>query len=69
MPKKVELHSWSARQAVAILTVENIELSDFGRDVLSRIERGIISHTEAKEEILARARLKASTVQKLEFDK
>ena len=34
MSKKPELKSWNARQAVAILAVDNIKLSNFGYDVL-----------------------------------
>lgn len=61
MPKKPELKTWSARHAVAILAVDNIQLSEFGLDVLKRNEEGLISYDEAKEEILLRARLRAAT--------
>lgn len=59
MKEKPELKSWSAKQAVAILAVDNIHLSDHGYDVLKRIEDGLITHEEAKEEILLRARARA----------
>lgn len=55
-----ELKTWSAQQAVAILAVDNVRLSDFGYDVLKRNESGIISYEQAKEEILSRARAKVS---------
>lgn len=58
MVKKVEFKSWSAKQAVAILAVDDVQLSTFGQDVLKRNEEGLISYEEAKEEILQRARLK-----------
>jgi len=56
MSKKFELKSWSAKQAVAILAVDNIRVSDHGREVLKRIEDGHITHEQAKEEIVRRAR-------------
>lgn len=58
MSKKPELKSWSARQAVAILAVDNIKLSNFGYDVLKRNEDGLITYQQAKEEVLNRARAK-----------
>lgn len=60
MPKKPELKTCSARHAVAILAVDNIQVSEFGLDVLKRNEEGLISYDEAKEEILLRARLRAA---------
>jgi hypothetical protein len=60
MSKKTELKSWSSKQAVAILAVDNITLSDFGYDVLKRNEDGLITYEQAKEEILSRARAKVS---------
>jgi len=56
MSKKPELRSWSSKQAVAILAVDNIRVSDYCVELLKRIEDGHITHEEAKEEILRRAR-------------
>lgn len=58
MKKPKVLKSWSARQAVAILAVDNIKVSDFGYDMLQRREEGSISYEQAKQEVLARARNK-----------
>lgn len=58
MNKPKTLKSWSARQAVAILAVDNIKVSDFGFDMLQRREEGTISYEQAKQEILSRARNK-----------
>ncbi len=58
MGKKPELKSWNARQAVAMLAVDNIKLSNFGYDVLKRNEDGLITYQQAKEEVLNRARAK-----------
>jgi len=58
MSKKPELKTWSARQAVAILAVDNIKLSHFGYDVLKRNEDGLITYQQAKEEVLKRAKAK-----------
>lgn len=60
MSKKPVFRSWSARQAVAILAVDNISPSEHGLDVLQRIEDGLITHEQAREEILRRARAIAS---------
>lgn len=54
----------SSRQAVAILGVEDIKLSDFGYEVLKRVEDGSISYKQAKEEILSRARTTAVIAKK-----
>jgi hypothetical protein len=64
MSKKPELKSWSSKQAVATLAVDNITLSDFGYDVLKRNEDGLITYEQAKEEILSRARAKVSATTK-----
>lgn len=56
MSKKSDLKSWSAKQAVAILAVDNIHTSDHGHELLKCIEDGHITHEQAKEEILRRAR-------------
>lgn len=60
MSKKPVLKSWSARQAVAILAVDNIHPSELGLDVLKRIEDGLITHQQAREEILRRAKAQVS---------
>lgn len=54
------LKSWSSMQAVAILAVDNIRVSEFGHDVLKRKEDGLVTFEEPKKEILTRARAKAS---------
>lgn len=54
--EKKALRTWSSKQAVAILAVDNIKISDFGVDLLKRKEDGLISYDEAREEIKARAR-------------
>lgn len=58
MRKNAVFKSWSARQAEAILAVDNIKISGSGRDVLRRYDEGHISYDEAKDEILRMARLK-----------
>jgi len=60
MSKRPVLNSWSSKQAVAILAVDNIKVSDYGLDVLKRIEDGLITHAQAREEIVRRARAKIS---------
>lgn len=60
MSKKTVLKSWSAKQAVAIMAVDNIRPSEHGLDVLRRLEDGLITHELAKEEILRRARAMVS---------
>ncbi|GGH63779.1 hypothetical protein GCM10010975_29930 [Comamonas phosphati] len=54
------LKSWAARQAVAILAVDNIKVSDFGYDLLRRREEGLITYEQAREEIRSRARSMAA---------
>ncbi|WP_205191365.1 antitoxin VbhA family protein [Burkholderia sp. LMG 13014] len=51
-----KLKSWSAKQAVDILAVDNIKVSDFGYDLLKRREEGLITYEQAREEIKARAK-------------
>ena len=51
MNKPKVLKSWSARQAVALLAVDNIKVSDFGYSMLQRREEGTISYEQAKQEI------------------
>lgn len=51
-----KLKSWSAKQAVDILAVDNIKASDFGYDLLKRREEGLITYEQAREEIKARAK-------------
>lgn len=67
-PQKT-LKTWSARQAVALLAVDNIKVSEFGYDVLRRNEAGLISYDQAKQEILARVKAKvmAAEVMKPKF--
>ncbi|WP_143279629.1 hypothetical protein [Burkholderia cenocepacia] len=48
------LKSWAARQAVAILAVDNIKVPDFGYDLLRRREEGLITYEEGKAELVAR---------------
>lgn len=64
MKRKPELRSWSAKQAVAILAVDNIQVSDHALDLLKRIEDGLITHEQAKEEILRRAKAMALNAKK-----
>ncbi|WP_139236797.1 antitoxin VbhA family protein [Rugamonas rubra] len=54
-PKK-PLRTWSARQAVAILAVDNIKLDAVGFDLLRRKEEGIITYEQAREEVRVQAR-------------
>lgn len=54
------LKTWAARQAVAILAVDNIKVSDFGYDMLRRREEGLITYEQAREEIRSRARSMAA---------
>ena len=56
--EKKALRTWSSKQAVAILAVDNIKLSEFGVDLLKRKEEG--SYDQAREEIRARARAMAA---------
>lgn len=56
MTKRTALKSRPAKEAVAILAVDNIKLSDFGYDVLKRSEDGLITYQQAKDEILTRAK-------------
>ena len=66
MSKRPEFKSWSARQAVAILAVDNIKLSNFGYDILKRNEDGLITYQQAKEEVLNRARAKVLAMEPAE---
>lgn len=52
--KRKPLKSWASRQAVAILAVDNIKVSDFGHDLLRRREEGLITYEEGREELRAR---------------
>jgi len=69
MKVQKSLRTWSARQAIAILAVDNIKVSDFGYDVLRRKEQGLLTYEEAKKEILDRARGKvlSSTINKIKM--
>lgn len=57
MANKTELKTWSAKQAVAILSVDNIQMSEYGRTMLKRVEDGEITSQQAKQEILNRYRV------------
>lgn len=57
--KKI-LKTWTARQAVAILAVDNIQLSDFGYEMLQAQEDNLISYNQAKEAIISKATLNLS---------
>ncbi|WP_343583475.1 hypothetical protein [Herbaspirillum sp.] len=48
------LKSWAARQAVAILAVDNIKVSDFGYDLLRRREEGLITYEQGMAELVVR---------------
>lgn len=56
MGKKPELTSWSAKQAVAIVAFDSITLSDHDYDLRKRVEDGLMTSKQTKEEILNRAR-------------
>lgn len=58
MSKNAKLRSRSSRQAIAILALSGVKLSQFGLDVLTRIEAGLLTYEEGKAEILKRARAK-----------
>ena len=59
MNKDTDLRSWSTRQAVAILSVDNIKTSSAGLDVLKRYDEGKISYDQAKDEILRKVKRNA----------
>ncbi len=44
------------KQALAILSVDNIKVSNFGLDLLKQIEEGKISHQEAVSLIVEKAK-------------
>ncbi|WP_316866751.1 antitoxin VbhA family protein [Ralstonia mannitolilytica] len=54
--KRKPLKSWASRQAVAILAVDNIKVSDFGYDLLRRREEGLITYEQAREKIRERGK-------------
>ena len=54
------LKSWAARQAVAILAVDNIKVSDFGYDLLRRREEGLITYEQGRAELVARGHAMAA---------
>jgi hypothetical protein len=58
MESKPVLKSWSSLQALAILSVDNVLVSDFAKDVLKRREDGLLTFEEARQEILVRATMK-----------
>ena len=55
MKKEQELNSWSSKQAVAILAVSGIQMSEHGLDLLKRVEDGAMTSDEARAEIINRA--------------
>ena len=65
MDKNKELLSWSAKQAIAILAVGDIEVSRTGLDILRRVDCALITHKEARQEVLTKAKTKASANNKL----
>lgn len=65
MAKVTGSRSWSTTQALAIMAVDNIEVSTFAKDVLKRLDEGLLSYEEAKEQILRRAKLRVKPVPKL----
>lgn len=60
MDKLKNLKTWSSKQAVAILAVDNIKLSDFGYKMLQDCENDIITYEEARIQIIERAKNKYS---------
>lgn len=60
MRKKPELNSWGSKQALAILAVDSIQPSEHALDALKRIEEGLITHEQANDEILRRAKAMVS---------
>ena len=50
--------TWSGKQSVAILAVSNINPTEYGSIILERLESGLMSHDEAKQAIISRARVK-----------
>ena len=46
---------WSTKHSLAILAVSDITPSDFGHEILKRVEDGTISYAQAKQEILRRS--------------
>jgi len=52
--KRKPLKAWASHQAVAILAVDNIKVSDFGYDLLRQREEGLITYEEGLEELRSR---------------
>ena len=55
--------SWSAGQALAILAVDNLVISEDGLQLLKAVDQGHMTHDEAIEAILQRAAHYASQQQ------
>ena len=64
IPKKKAELSWSARQAVAILAVDNIKTSEATKDLMRRIDAGEITTAQAIESIVAKGKALAKAQQK-----
>lgn len=58
---KNKLESWSAKQAIGILSVDNIKPSHISLNLLKLIEDNSISSKEAKEKILENFKEKSLT--------
>ena len=56
--------SWSARQALAILAVDNLVVSEEGLQLLKAVDQGLMTHDEAIEATLQRAAHYASRQQR-----
>ena len=57
--------SWSAEQAIAILAVGDIEVSKTGLDILRKVDCALITHEQAKQEILKKAKTRVSANNKV----
>ena len=55
MRNKIELKTWASKQALSILSVDNIKVDDIGLDLLKRREDGLISYEDAHNEIKKQA--------------
>ena len=50
----------ATKRAIGILSAGDIKLSDFGKDILKRLDEGKLRYEQAKAEIIKRARENAS---------
>lgn len=64
MSDKPILKSRSSKQAVAILAVDNIKLTNFCLNLLKQTEEGSITHAQAKQAIFKKYRVLAAPVTK-----